>query len=103
MKRRPPKSTLFPYKTLFRSKKKKYIKKKKKKKTKEKRKKKNKKNKNKKQKTQTKKNKKHRERKSTRLNTSHVANPYDIFCFKKKNQQIKIHQQIIHHHTKTKT
>src|SRR5690625_6642880 len=32
------------------------------------------------------------DRKSTRLNSSHVANSYAVFCLKKKTQDIKIHK-----------
>src|SRR5438067_6996418 len=74
MIRRPPRSTLFPYTTLFRS----VV-----------------------MKTVTKSislneelanfaNQEAEDRKSTRLNSSHVSSSYAVFCLKKKKREMKI-------------
>src|SRR5690625_5991094 len=41
----------------------------------------------------------HRDRKSTRLNSSHVASSYAVFCLKKKNKSLTQHSR----HAVTKT
>src|SRR2546430_7216646 len=77
MIRRPPRSTLFPYTTLFRSIPNSYLRKKSPPKRQEKR--------GQSQKQKQKQNQR-KDRKSTRLNSSHSQISYAVFCLKKKNR-----------------
>src|SRR5574343_1643121 len=65
MIRRPPRSTLFPYTTLFRSKTNSWVK----------------------MLYWHKNSYKNRDRKSTRLNSSHITISYAVFCLKKKKKE----------------